>query len=243
MGSRRYTAVLASIALLAVALLVARSRQRFRDDALLLRSEPAALLANPRLLAIAVERARPLYREHCAFCHGAALQGDRGRGVPNLAANAWLYGNDPVQLEHTILYGIRSGHPKARNVADMPAFVRSGQLTAGEARDAVEYLESLAGQGSDEATAKRGREIYFGVGNCFDCHAPDAHGISDYGTPPLTGPIWLYGGDRQSLYDSISNGRHGICPAWINRLTSLQIRALTLYLVSAPRTAMPIVRP
>jgi cytochrome c oxidase cbb3-type subunit III len=243
MRSRRNITVVAGVALLGIVLWGIYSWQRYRNDALLVSAEPTAILGRPSLLAIAIDQGRPLYAQHCAACHGAALQGDAARGVPNLAANAWAYGNDPVEVEHTILYGIRSGHPKARNVTDMPALVRIGQITADEARDAAEYLESLAGERHDEAMAQRGRRVYFTTGNCFDCHAPDAHGISDYGSPPLTGPRWLYGGDRQTLLDSIRDGRHGICPAWIDKLTPLQIRALTLYLVSATHTPASTVRP
>jgi cytochrome c oxidase cbb3-type subunit 3 len=207
-------------------------------DAELLRTEPAQILMNPTLLSQAMRIARPLYPRYCAGCHGPAFQGDAARGAPSLARNVWLYGNDPVDVERTILYGIRSGHPKSRNVTDMPALVRSGQITTGDARDAVEYLQSLAGQPHDEAAALRGRTIYYNKGNCFDCHANDAKGVTDYGTPALTGPVYLYGGDRESLYQSILNGRHGQCPAWVKVLTPVQIRALALYLVSAPRASL-----
>jgi cytochrome c oxidase cbb3-type subunit 3 len=204
-----------------------------RIAARLMRAEPAQILGDPTLLRKAVDLGLPVYRRRCAPCHGAALQGDHARGVPNLAANAWLYGSDPVEVEHTILYGIRSGHPKSRNVTDMPAMVRSGQLTMDEAKDVVEFLESLAGVPYDGAKAQHGRTLYYDKGNCIDCHARDARGVSDYGAPALTGPVWLYGGDRETLYLSLLNGRHGLCPAWVNTLTPLQIRALTFYLVSA----------
>jgi cytochrome c oxidase cbb3-type subunit 3 len=201
----------------------------------LLRTDPTQILKNPSLLRDAIRIAQPMYRRHCATCHGSALQGDSSRGVPDLAKNVWLYGNDPVEVEHTIYYGIRSGHPKARNVTNMPALVRTGQITPGDDRDVVEYLQGLAGQPHDETAALRGRSIYFNKGNCYDCHASDAKGATDYGTPALTGPVYLYGGDRNTLYQSILNGRQGKCPAWVNKLTPVQIRALTLYLVSAPR--------
>ena len=233
----------ALLALLLLATVSAYLENRHRVAARLMRTEPARILADPPLLQAALALGRPLYRTHCAACHGRALEGSTAHGVPNLAANAWLYGNDPVEVEHTILYGIRSGHPKARNVADMPALVRSGQLTAADAHDAVEFLESLTGAPHDRALAARGREVYFGSGNCFDCHAADARGVSDYGTPPLTGPVWLYGGDRRTLYESIRNGRHGVCPSWIDKLTPLQIRSLALYLVSTPRNFPSEARP
>jgi cytochrome c oxidase cbb3-type subunit 3 len=201
----------------------------------LMREDPSQILTEPSLLQRAIDLGRPLYQGQCAACHGTALEGNSARGVPNLAGNSWLYASDPVAVEHTILYGIRSGHPKARNVTDMPALVRSGQITADEARDVVEYLENLAGVPYDPQMAARGRLVYFGKGNCFDCHAADARGVSDYGAPALTGPTWLYGGARQTLYQSVSNGRHGICPAWIQKLTPLQVRSLTLYVVSSSR--------
>ena len=158
-----------------------------------------------------------------------------GAGFRILRPDAWLYTDDPVDVEHTILYGIRSGHPKARNLTDMPAMVRSGQISADDAHDVVEYLQSLAGKPHDAEAARRGRDIYSTRATAFDCHAADARGVTDYGTPPLTGPRYLYGGDRETLYQTIQNGRHGECPAWIRVLTPLQIRALAIYLVTTTR--------
>jgi mono/diheme cytochrome c family protein len=78
----------------------------------LLRREPDRLLGDAQMLQLADRLARPLYQVHCAVCHGRAFQGDPARGVPDLAKHAWLYGNNPVDVEHTILYGIRSGIPR-----------------------------------------------------------------------------------------------------------------------------------
>jgi cytochrome c oxidase cbb3-type subunit 3 len=219
------------LVLLGVFAAIAWTLQRHIADELL-RTEPDQVLKSPALLSEAIRIARPQYQRHCQSCHGSALQGDAARGVPDLGSNVWLYGNDPVDVERTILYGIRSGHPKSRNVTDMPALVRTGQIAPDDARDAVEYVQSLAGRPFERSAALRGRSIYFGKGNCYDCHANDAKGVADYGAPALTGPRWIYGGDRDSLYQSIVNGRHGRCPAWVNVLTPVQIRALALYLVA-----------
>jgi cytochrome c oxidase cbb3-type subunit III len=227
----------AALALSVLAIAGAYSWSRHSAAERMVRADPTQILLDPALLQRAVDLGRPLYQKHCATCHGAALQGNPARGVPNLARNGWLYGGDAVAVEHTILYGIRSGHPKAHNVTDMPALVRSGQISEDEARDVVEWLESLAGAPHDSQMAEHGRALYNGKGNCFDCHAADARGITDYGAPALTGPIWLYGGDRPTLYESVLNGRHGICPAWIDKLSPLQVRSLTLYLVSTSRIA------
>jgi cytochrome c oxidase cbb3-type subunit 3 len=203
--------------------------------AILLRTEPAQLLRDAALLRQAVDIGRPVYERHCASCHGAKLQGDAERGVPDIADGYWLYGSDPVDVERTIYYGIRSGHPKSRNLTDMPALVRTGQITPDDDYDVVQYLESIAGQPNDTDAATRGRSIYYSKGNCYDCHANDARGVSDYGTPPLRGPHWLYGGDPSTLYLSVLNGRHGKCPAWVLVLTPVELRAVTVFLLTASR--------
>jgi cytochrome c oxidase cbb3-type subunit 3 len=223
-----------ALVLLGFVAIIGWTRQRHIANELL-RTEPAQILNSPALLREVMRIGPPQYRQHCQSCHGSAPRGDVTRGVPRLSSGVRLYGNDPVDVERTILYGIRSGHPKSRNLTDMPALVRTGQITADDARDTVEYLQSLAHQPYEQAAALRGRAIYYGKGNCFDCHASDAKGVTDYGTPALTGPLWTYGGDRESLYQSIVNGRHGKCPAWVNVLTPLQIRALALYISSLPR--------
>jgi cytochrome c oxidase cbb3-type subunit 3 len=193
-------------------------------------AEPAALEHNQTLRAQAVALARPIYAQHCAACHGGVGQQATLFGVPSLSNGRWLYNNDLVDLEQTIYYGIRSGHPRARNLADMPALGRTGQLTDTDVQDVVNYVLSLSKQPYDEAAALRGRAIYYAKGNCYDCHAPDAKGVSDYGTPALTGGSWIYGGDAKSLHESIYSGRHGQCPAWYGKLSAVQIRALAVML-------------
>jgi cytochrome c oxidase cbb3-type subunit III len=200
-------------------------------EAQLLRAWPADLARNPQLLHFAASLARPVYSAHCAACHGANRLGNQAIGAPNLADSIWLYGDGGIgDIENTILYGIRSGHPRAHNVTDMPAEGRSHQLAATEVDDVVEFVLALSRQAHDASAAERGRKLFYDQGNCFDCHARDALGNSDYGTPGLLGPSWNYGGDRQTLRQSIYSGRHGLCPAWIDRLTPVQIRALAAYL-------------
>ena len=207
-----------------------------RNGAALLRAPPDRLLSNASLVSFALPIAHSAYAAHCAACHGTDLRGASGRGVPGFAHGAWLYGQGEVaELEATILYGIRSGHPKAHNITDMPAFGRIGQLSSTEVRDVVEYVYGLSHSDSDPVAARRGAALYADKGSCYDCHGPDGSGNIDYGAPHLTGGDWLYGGDRGSLYDSVYNGRHGLCPAWIGRVTPLEIRALAVYLHESAR--------
>jgi len=200
-------------------------------EASLVRRWPAELAHDPRMIRFAVSLARPVYSIRCASCHGANLHGDHAGGAPDLADSIWLYGDGGIgDIENTILYGIRSGHPKAHNVTDMPAEGRVHQLSAPEVDDVVEFVLALSRQAHAEDAAERGRKLFYDKGNCFDCHANDAMGNTDYGAPPLLGPQWNYGGDRLALRNTIYSGRHGRCPAWISVLTPPQIRALAAYL-------------
>ncbi|MGH8232342.1 MAG: c-type cytochrome [Steroidobacteraceae bacterium] len=207
-------------------------------EARLVRLWPEQLAHDPAMLSFAVSLARPIYAAHCAGCHGADRSGNRANGAPSLADSVWLYGDGGIgDIENTILYGIRSGHPKAHNVTDMPAEGRSQQLSSAEVDDVAEFVLALSRQPHDEAAAARGRGLFYDKGNCFDCHARDALGSTDYGSPSLLGPSWIYGGDRQTLRQTIYNGRHGLCPAWIDRLTPTQIRALAAFLYVASQPA------
>jgi cytochrome c oxidase cbb3-type subunit 3 len=200
----------------------------------LMREWPSDVPRSREMLRLAVSIARPLYTARCASCHGADLSGNRAIGAPAMANSVRLYGDGGIgDLENTILYGIRSGHPKAHNITDMPAEGRTHQLSETEVGDVVEYVLALSQQSHDEAASQRGRELFFGKGNCYDCHATDAQGNTDYGAPSLLGSTWLYGGDRHTLYDTVYSGRHGRCPAWISVLTPVQSRALAAYLYVA----------
>ncbi len=202
-----------------------------RTEGALLRLPADDIPQNPELAAFAAGRGPAVYASHCAQCHGADLKGDARRGIPDLQDRVWLFGEGTISdIENTILYGVRSGHPKAHNITDMPAFLRTGQLSPAEIGDVVEYVLSLNGLSHDEPAARRGYDLYSNKGNCFDCHSGDALGNPDYGAPALTGPAWVYGGSREVLLKSVTNGRHGLCPAWIDKLSPAQVRELAVYL-------------
>lgn len=204
-----------------------------RENARLLIDSSTELVADPALMNYATRRGAPLYQEHCASCHQANLKGNRSRGVPDLQDSVWLYGSGSItDIEQTILYGIRSGHPKAHNLAEMPGMGRIGQLSKDDVHDVVEYVLKISHQDHDSAAAERGRDVFSNRGVCYDCHAADGYGVSDYGTPGLTGRggSWLYGGDRATLYKSVFDGRHGLCPSWMNKLSFVDIRSLAVFL-------------
>ena len=64
---------------------------------------------------------------------------------------------------------------------------------------------------------------------CAACHGEDARGNQELGAPNLTDHIWLYGGDRATLYETLWHGRGGVMPAFGGRVTDDMIRKLVLH--------------
>lgn len=75
------------------------------------------------------------------------------------------------------------------------------------ARFAALPLEQLA-QDADAMTTAR--SVY--ANGCSACHGSDARGAP--GFPNLTDSDWLYGGDGESLVQTIGHGRNGVMPPW-----------------------------
>jgi len=241
-------AVILLVAMLAALWLYRRQQNDIKEH--LLTTSTEQIPNDPVLMALGRKRGPRMYQERCASCHGADMKGNRSKGIPDLQDRVWVFGSGSINdIEQIILYGIRSGHPKAHRLTDMPGLGRSGQLQPAEIRDVVEYVLKISHQTYDEAAAQRGDPIFHNSGVCYDCHSGDGQGISDYGAPALTGKgnAWLYGGDRATLYKTVFDGRHGLCPAWINTLSFADIRLLAIYIYdsshhSATTTASPSLR-
>ena len=242
----RITLLLAASACLMAAVLLHASQLEGR----LLRADPSAVANDTALMAFARDRGERLFEAHCARCHGLRGQGDPGRGVPALDDGDWLYGTGLVSdIEQIVKYGIRSHHPKGWNLAIMPAYatpqpsVRDGKIPSlrpGNIRDVVEFLMSRQGQRADGAAAARGADLFAGAGGCYDCHAADAKGDAAIGAPNLTDRITLYGdGSRGSLTMSIAYGRHGLCPAWVRRISPAGIREVAMFVYSLSHPHVP----
>jgi cytochrome c oxidase cbb3-type subunit 3 len=183
------------------------------------------IASDQRLLDFARAQGRVAFADNCAPCHGAG--GGGARGYPNLNDDAWLWGGTLAQIEQTILHGIRSGDEKA-HIGDMPAFGRDGILKPDQISAVVSYVQSLSGQKVEEgADLELGEKLF--AENCASCHGKEGKGNKELGAPNLTDKIWLYGGDRKSIMQSVVNGRGGVMPAWGGRLDESTIKALTVY--------------
>jgi len=233
--------VLLVVAVLAVSLTLRHERAQAALARALLQTYPQDVTAHPVLVRFAQAQARPLYAKYCAACHGADMRGNLVLGAPSFLEHDWLWGDGTVfQIERIVMYGIRSGNPKALNVTDMPAFGLMGRLSDGQIRELVQYVMKLSHRPYDAEAANAGDMLFHEDRvNCYDCHGPYARGDPDYGAPNLTLDVFYNGGDAQSIYDSIYYGRHRMMPAWDGKLSLEQIRALAVYIHEAAKDAPP----
>lgn len=115
----------------------------------------------------------------------------------------------------------------------MMAFGRERMLERADLLAVATYVESLPGPKvatADNAKALQSGKAVFDV-NCAACHGEDAKGKRDIGTPDLTDNFWIYGGDLQSIFSAIYEGRQGQMPSWEARLSPLERKILTLYVL------------
>jgi cytochrome c oxidase cbb3-type subunit 3 len=179
------------------------------------------ILKDPKLLKFAITGGKSAFHNNCSVCHG--IGGSGNKGYPKLAAGAWIWGGKPDDIYQTLKYGIRSEHPEARD-SQMAAFGQDKLLTEEQIRTLVPFVMGLHdGTGySDQANA-----IY--QANCASCHGKDGAGNREVGAPSLKSGVWLYGGDEQTIYETIYYGRMGVMPYWEGRLDDPTIRQLTIY--------------
>lgn len=187
----------------------------------------AAIQADPKLMQIVRQSGHTLFGDNCAVCHGTKGQG--GKGYPAIAQAPWLWGGDADTIAETIRVGINSGHADTR-VSQMMAFGRDKVLERADILKVTAYVHSLSNKDSTPATALAEGKAVFDA-NCVSCHGEDARGKAEVGAPDLTDKFWIYGGDMQSIFTTIHDGRQGWMPAWDNRLSPLERKILTLYLL------------
>ena len=171
----------------------------------------------------AVARGGSVFRAQCSQCHGSGAAG--ATGYPNLLDNDWLWGGTIEQIAHTVGHGIRNETDADARWSQMPAF--GDILEEEEIAATVEYVISLSSPEHDTAMAATGAELF--ADNCSSCHGEAAMGDKEIGAPNLADAIWLYGGDRDTLTYTIANARFGVMPAWGQRLSEEDVRAVSAY--------------
>jgi cytochrome c oxidase cbb3-type subunit III len=223
-----------------------------------------------RLNKTAMVLGRTVYEKSCASCHGADLKGVADQHTPDLTDAEWRFSGDdyqsggvtkfPSDVEWTVRYGVRSGHPNARgaevnmlaydpkfrNEEDTKDFGDKEYLTPAEIDDVVEYVLQISGQRFDRPKATRGKALFNNnaKGNCVDCHGADGSGIDTFGSSNLTKKnLYLYGSDRASIRESLVKGRHGKMPAFDGVLKPEELKAVSVFVFSHAATTPPRTAP
>ena len=207
---------------------VATEIARFDDMNADLRTALAAadmttLAENEDLHRFAVAGGAAVFRANCSQCHGSGANG--AKGYPNLLDDDWLWGGDIETIIYSIRHGIRNELDDDAHYSQMPAF---GEILEIEEIDAtVQYVLELSGAEHDAGLAATGATLY--EENCASCHGETGLGDRDQGAPNLADAIWLYGGDPETLEQTITYSRFGVMPPWGTRLTDDQVNAVAAY--------------
>lgn len=163
-----------------------------------------------------------LFLNYCSQCHGSDARGNKG--IPNLTDTDWLYGGDPATIETTILHG-RTGQ-----MPSMAAVLGTDQ----DVVNVADYVLSLSNSPqADPVRAAFGKEKFM---NCAGCHGADGHGNQTVGAPNLTDKIWLWGGSKDTVIETITKGRSNTMPAFKDFLGESKVHVLAAYIWSLSNT-------
>ena len=80
----------------------------------------------------------------------------------------------------------------------------------------------------DDQARDIGQRLF--LNNCAQCHGSDAKG--GRGFPNLTDGDWLYGGAPEQIQQTITEGRHGVMPAWSAAIKPDEASAIAQYVHS-----------
>jgi cytochrome c oxidase cbb3-type subunit III len=183
---------------------------------------------NPDLLEFAIAGGRSAFAVNCSQCHGLDAAGRRG--FPNLNDDDWVWGGKLDDILFTITHGVRNGADADARNSQMPRFLADNILNADQIGDVAEYVLSISGQPHDATAAGRGQPLF--AQDCAACHGDKGQGNKDLGAPRLSDNIWLYGGDKATIVQTISFARNGVMPNWGARLDPVTIKELAVYIHS-----------
>ena len=183
----------------------------------------ADILADPDLSRFATAGGKSLFKVYCSQCHGTGAAG--AEGYPNLNDDEWLWGGTIDEIEVTIAHGSRSPVDPDTHFNMMPSF--GGGVLSPEQIDAVAgQVASLSGMNGGIASPE-GEQVF--AENCASCHGESGEGLAELGGPSLNDQVWLYQGTLDALKAQIIAPRHGVMPAWGQRLGDVAVKELAIY--------------
>ena len=186
--------------------------------------ELTEIAADAELNSFAVSSGAAVFRTYCSQCHGSGAAG--AVGYPNLLDDDWLWGGDMENIYLTVAHGIRNEEDLDARYSEMPAF--GDLLEEEEIVQVVNFVQTLSGGTANDGTlVDAGAVVY--EDNCSACHGEAGEGDIFQGAPNLADAIWLYGGDYDTLLETVTYSRYGVMPPWQQRLSEAQVRAVTAY--------------
>ena len=202
--------------------------EREANSATLLGASLQKIETDRDLQQFALAMGESLFGDNCATCHGAGGRG--AKGYPVLADDDWIWDGTLDGIEITLRHGIRHLADENTRYSEMPAYGKQGFLTGDQIDDVTEYVLNLSGRAEDQEAVTRGAVTF--QSQCAACHSAAGTGDRAQGAPNLTDAIWLFGSERQEIYDSIYFARNAHMPAWEGRLDDASIKALAVYVHS-----------
>jgi cytochrome c oxidase cbb3-type subunit 3 len=184
------------------------------------------IIADEKLRTFAVAGGMAAYRINCSQCHGSGAQG--APGYPNLNDDDWVWGGDIETIHQTIAHGVRDKTDPETRISEMPTF--GGLLSPSEVLQTAAYVRSLSGLDAAPDKAAAGETLY--ADNCAACHGPGGEGGKDIGAPSLADALWLYGSGEAEIARQIQSPRHGVMPAWSQRLSEDTVKKLAVFVHS-----------
>jgi cytochrome c oxidase cbb3-type subunit III len=178
------------------------------------RGQPIAKLARD---PAAVALGHSIFANTCATCHGSDARG--ARGFPNLVDADWQWGGEPETVLATVLSGRQAAMPPFGSVLDPDGIAST-----------VAYVQRLSGQTADPASSITGKAHFDML--CVACHGPEGHGNPLVGAPNLTDGTWLYGGDAETIAQTITLGRMGQMPGHAERIGEDRARLAAAWVLS-----------
>ena len=197
----------------------------------LVAADLTAIGADEELANFATNAGAAIFRTNCATCHGSGAAGVEGKGYPNLLDDDWLWGGTMEDIHLTITHGIRNTTDKDARYSEMPKFGADEILDATQIAQVAEHVLALSGQEHDATLAAAGATVFVDAG-CNACHMDDGTGDRMQGAPNLTDAIWLYGGSREAIIETVTYARFGVMPNWNERLSEDEIRAVAFFVHS-----------
>jgi cytochrome c oxidase cbb3-type subunit III len=196
----------------------------------LIATDLTGIAADPELATFAENAGAAVFRTNCTTCHGSGAAGFEGKGYPNLLDDDWLWGGTMEDIHLTITHGIRNTTDADARYSEMPKFGLDGILDETQIAQVAEHVLAISGQEHDAALATAGAAVF--AENCAACHMEDGSGDRAQGAPKLTDAIWLYGGSREKIIETVTKARFGVMPNWNERLSEDEIRAVAYYVHS-----------